>query len=54
MENLILIFFTGLLIGLYLLGGFVAFLAIQFISYRVFKFNLYKKIMKLLEVALNG
>ena len=50
MENLILIFFTGSLIGLYLLGGFVAFLAIQFISYKVFKFNLYKKIMKIFEV----
>lgn len=54
MENLILIFFTGSLIGLYLLGGFTAFLVIQFISYRIFNFNLYKKIMKILEVALNG
>ena len=53
MQNLILICFTGLLIGLYLLGGFAAFLVIQFISYRVFKFNLYKKIIELLDIALN-
>lgn len=47
MEDLILIFFTGSLIGLYLLGGFAAFLVIQFISYRLFKFNIYKKLLKI-------
>lgn len=47
MEKLILLCFDYLLIISYLLIGFVSFLFVQLICYRVFKFNLYKKIIKL-------
>ena len=50
MEKLILLCFDYLLVVSYLLIGFMAFLFVQLICYRVFKFNLYKKIIELLEV----
>lgn len=49
MDKIILLCFDYLLIISYLLAGFVAFLFVQLICYRVFKFNLYKKIIELLE-----
>lgn len=50
MEKLILLWFDLALIGIYLLIGFMAFLLIQLVCYKIFKFNLYKKICKILGV----
>lgn len=50
MENLILLCFNLVLIGIYATIGFLGFLFVQLIFYRVFKFNLYKKICELLGV----
>ena len=50
MQILITGIFTILLLGIYVSLGFIGFMFIQLISYRVFKFNIYKKLMKVLEV----
>lgn len=50
MEILITGIFTILLLGIYASLGFIGFMFIQLISFRVFKFNIYKKFMKVLEV----
>lgn len=41
---------TLILLGIYTSLGFIGFMFIQLISFRVFKFNFYKKFMKVLEV----
>lgn len=48
MEQLAILLFDLLLCSGYLVLGFILFMLIQLISYRVFKFNLYKKIMYVL------
>lgn len=48
MENLIILLFDLLLFTIYIGIGFAIFMIIQLISYRVFKFNLYKKLDKIL------
>ena len=50
MEILITGIFIILLLGIYASLGFIGFMFIQLISLRVFKFNIYKKLMKALEV----
>lgn len=50
MEKLILLLFDYVLVFGYALVGFAAFLIVQLVSYRMFNFNLYKKIKKILEV----
>ncbi len=50
MQILITGTFSILLLGIYASLGFIGFMFIQLISYRVFKFNIYKKLMKVLEV----
>lgn len=50
LEFLITTIFTLGLLFFYLLIGFLSFMFIQLISYRVFKFNLYKKLVKVLGV----
>lgn len=45
MEKFILLIFDVGLASFYLIIGFITFMIIQLISYRVFKFNLYKFIM---------
>ena len=50
MEKIILLWFDLALIGMYLLIGFIAFLLIQLVCYRILRFNLYKKIMEILGV----
>lgn len=50
MEILITGIFTILLLGIYASLGFIGFMFIQLISFRVFKFNIYKKLIKVLEV----
>lgn len=44
-ENLIILAFDIGLLVIYSLIGFIVFILIQLISYRVFKFNLYKWLM---------
>lgn len=48
MENLIILLFDLLLLGVYSITAFGLFMIIQLISYKVFNFNLYKKIDKIL------
>lgn len=48
MENIMILLFDILLCVIYLVIGFATFMIIQLISYRVFKFNLYKKLVKVL------
>lgn len=48
MEKLAILLFDAGIIVFYLLIGFIIFMTIQLISYRVFKFNLYKNVMYLL------
>lgn len=50
LEIIITGIFTILLLGIYASLGFIGFMFIQLISFRVFKFNIYKKLMKVLEV----
>lgn len=50
MQILITGIFTILLLGIYASLGFVGVMFIQLISFRFFKFNIYKKLMKVLEV----
>ena len=50
MESIITGLFTFILISIYALLGFIGAMFIQLISYRIFKFNIYKKLVKLLEV----
>ena len=50
MEIIITGLFTFILISIYAFLGFVGTMLIQLISYRVFKFNIYKKLVRLLEV----
>lgn len=50
LEFLITAIFTLGLLFFYLFIGIIGFMFIQLISYRVFKFNLYKKLMKVLGV----
>lgn len=45
MEKLAILLFDMGIIIFYLLIGFIIFMTIQLISYRIFKFNLYKYIM---------
>ena len=47
---MLLVFFNLLLIALYSFTGFVMFMCIQLISFQIFKFNLYKWILKKLQV----
>ena len=48
METILTLIFDLLLLGFYSITAFVVFMIIQLISYRVFNFNLYKKIDKIL------
>lgn len=48
MENLIILLFDLLLLGIYSVAAFIGFMMIQLVSYRIFNFNLYKKIDKIL------
>lgn len=50
MESIITGLFTFILISIYAFLGFVGAMFIQLISYRIFNFNIYKKIVRLLEV----
>lgn len=50
MEIIITGLFTIILLGIYAFLGFVGTMLIQLISYRIFKFNIYKKLVRLLEV----
>ncbi len=50
MEILITGIFTIILLGIYASLGFIGFMFIQLISYRIFNFNIYKNLMKMLEV----
>lgn len=50
MQILITGIFTLILLWIYTSLGFIGFMFIQLISFRVFKFNIYKKLMKVLEV----
>lgn len=50
MESIITGLFTFILISIYAFLGFVGTMIVQLISYRIFKFNIYKKLVKLLEV----
>lgn len=50
MESIITGLFTFILISIYALLGFIGAMFIQLISYRIFKFNIYKKLVRLLEV----
>ncbi len=49
MEKLVLLLFDICLGSIYLLGAFVIMILAQLISYKVFKINLYKKIITLIE-----
>ena len=42
MENLIILLFDISLFSIYIVFGFIFAIIIQLISYRIFKFNLYK------------
>lgn len=46
LEQMILLFFDIILISIYMFIGFIMFMIIQLISYRVFHFNLYKWLYK--------
>lgn len=48
METILTLIFDLLLLGVYSITAFGVFMIIQLISYRVFNFNLYKKIDKIL------
>lgn len=48
METILTLIFDLLLLGIYSITAFGVFMIIQLISYRVFKFNLYKKLDKIL------
>lgn len=50
MESIITGLFTFILISIYALLGFIGAMFIQLISYRIFNFNIYKKLVRLLEV----
>lgn len=50
MEIIITGLFTFILISIYASLGFIGAMFIQLISYRIFKFNIYKKLVRLLEV----
>lgn len=49
MENLIQLYFILTYFFIVFILGFMSFLLIQLISYRIFNFNLYKFIMKKIE-----
>lgn len=46
LEQMILLVFDIILISIYMFIGFIMFMIIQLISYRVFHFNLYKWLCK--------
>lgn len=46
LEQMILLVFDIILISIYMFIGFIMFMIIQLISYRVFHFNLYKWLYK--------
>ena len=48
METILTLIFDLLLLGVYSITAFGIFMIIQLISYRVFNFNLYKKLDKIL------
>lgn len=51
MEIIITGLFTIILLGIYALSGFAIAMLIQLVSYRVFKFNIYKTLYrKFMEV----
>lgn len=51
MESIITGLFIITLLALYTIIGFIGLMFIQLVSYRVFKFNIYKKILrKFMEV----
>lgn len=45
LDFFVLLAFDIGLLAIYILIGFIAFMLIQLISYRIFKFNLYKWLM---------
>lgn len=45
LDFFVLLAFDIGLLAIYLLIGFIAFMLVQLISYRIFKFNLYKWLM---------
>lgn len=50
-ESLITGLFIIVILAIYAIIGFIGLMFIQLVSYRVFKFNIYKKILrKFLEV----
>lgn len=51
LESIITGLFIIILLALYAIIGFIGLMFIQLVSYRVFKFNIYKKILrKFMEV----
>ena len=48
MENLIILLFDIGLWTIYLLASFIIFMLVQLVSYRLFNFNLYKKLKYIL------
>ena len=51
LDKFILLAFDLALLAIYAVIGFALFLLIQLVSYRIFKFNLYKWLMHKLELA---
>jgi len=49
-DKLLLLTFDFALLASYILIGFIGFIIIQLISYRIFKFNLYKWLMIKLQL----
>lgn len=49
MENLIQLYFIFTYFFIVFILGFMSFLLVQLISYRIFNFNLYKFIMKKID-----
>jgi hypothetical protein len=45
-ESIITGLFIIILLALYTIIGFIGLMVIQLVSYRVFKFNIYKKILR--------
>lgn len=50
LESIITGLFIITMLVLYAIIGFIGLMFIQLISYRIFNFNIYKNLMKMLEV----
>lgn len=50
LESIITGLFIITMLALYAIIGFIGLMFIQLISYRIFNFNIYKNLMKMLEV----